>query len=475
MMFRNSIIRVFIPVAILLLAGCASNKDGNSSAKTAATQNTASSGASSSQKSSSSTGNSASDDSDFSSISSYSVDGPASMGKSINRPSYGAVAMKAVDDSANDVEDALELADTGKTAAAISSLKVTTAKYPNSFIAHYDLGILYERQSDDATARACYKEALKAEPSFTPALIQLVRLDIRNNNVEGAKATADQYIAANPEAFDHNYAKIEALIANKEFDTAISMCRALLKKDEANATLRYYIAATEYERGRYRLAEFIIGESLEIDPNDPEALFMRARIHDALSQEDVSLVPSIASDLDKVIELNPDHLEALWMRGVIYYEASNYKKAEQYFRAMIDLSPKTVSGYINLANTLKTLDRGPEAEKLLKQAKALDPKNGLVDFSLGTLYLNIELIKLPDMKDMDRLKLARVQFENAQNNWTSKDDIALAKGYIRTTDDAIETLQAMLDAEALFGASSSSSDENTDFKVDDSGADFMVD
>ena len=455
-MFKRSILYSLL-IASLMLCACAS-KDKKESANTAANVDNINNK------------NNAKMTQDTSSIKKngrkgkdFKVDGSTGLAKSVVRPNYGAVAMKAVDDSATDVENALEQADNGNTSLAITSLKATVKKYPKSFIAHYDLGILYERQSDDTQAKAEYRSALSVEPNFTPALIQLVRIDIRNNNISSANSIADQYIKDNPKAFDHNYAKIEVLIANKDYDEAITLCRSLLQKDEANATLRYYLASTEYERGRYRLAEFIIGESLEIDPNDPEALFMRARIHDALSEEDVSLVPGIASDLDRVIALNPDHLEALWMRGVIYYEASNYRKAEEYFRAMIELSPKTVAGYINLANTLKTLDRGPEAEKLLKHAKTLEPNNGLVDFSLGTLYLNTELIKLPNMNEMDRLKLARVQFENAQKNWTAKDDIELAKGYIRTTDDAIESLQAMLDAEALFNSSSSGSDA---YKVD---------
>jgi tetratricopeptide (TPR) repeat protein len=168
------------------------------------------------------------------------------------------------------------------------------------------------------------------------------------------------------------------------------------------------------------------------------------------------------------------------MRGVIYYEASNYQQAELFFRKILSLNSKTVGAYINLANTLKTLDRGPEAEKLLQKAQELDPKNGLVYFALGTLYLNTELIKLPGLKDMDRLKMAKINFETAQQNWTSKDDIALAKGYIRTTDDAIETLQAMLDAEALFGTPSDDEgfgdDEfSDDGSFDDSGDSFKVD
>ena len=118
----------------------------------------------------------------------------------------------------------------------------------------------------------------------------------------------------------------------------------------------------EFERGRYRLSDFIVGESLDIDPNDAEALFLRARIHEALSSEDVALIPGIASTLDRVLELNPDYIEALWMRANIYYEASHYEKAESMYRHILELNPKIVGVMVNLANTLKTVDRGPEAE-----------------------------------------------------------------------------------------------------------------
>lgn len=359
-----------------------------------------------------------------------------------------------VDGTANDVEMALRAAENGNVDTAVSMLQRTSSKSSEAFLAHYNLGVMYERQLNTSGARQAYEAALNAEPKFTPALIQLVRLDIREGNPSAGISKANSYITSNPDVFEHNYAKLEGLIAAKQYDEAISLISSLLKRDEANGKLRYYLAMTEFSRGRYRLAEFIVGEALEIIPDDADALFLRARIHEALSVDDVGLIPGIAATLDRVLELNPDHLEALWMRGVIYYEASNYAKAEEYFKHIIELNPSTVGAYINLANTYKTVDRGPEAETLLKKAKELDPHDGLVDFALGTLYLNTELIKLPGMNDMDRLHLARTQFENAQKNWTSKDDITLAKGYIKTTDDAIETLQAMLDAEALFGSSS---------------------
>ena len=160
-------------------------------------------------------------------------------------------------------------------------------------------------------ARSAYESALGAEPNFYPALLALVRIDIRNGDTGKAIQTANQWIARHEDIFNYNYAKIEALIADTQYESAISQCRALLKTDEANARLRYYLASAEFEKKRYRLADFIVGESLEIAPNDAEALFLRARIYDALSTEEVSLIPKIASTLDDVIALNPTFIAAL--------------------------------------------------------------------------------------------------------------------------------------------------------------------
>ena len=402
---------------------------------------------------------------------SYAIDDDAPKQKAV-RTVYN---LENIDAGAPQIESALKEANAGNTSSAISALYSVTNSNNNAFLGHYDLGVLYERQENYSGARKAYEASLRAEPKFTPALLQIVRLDIRNGNTNSALNIANQYINSQPDVLSHNYAKIEVMIANRQYEDTIVLINSLLKRDEANPKLRYYLAQVEFERKRYRLAEFIVGESLEIDPNDYEALFLRARIHNALSEEDVSLIPGIASTLDRVLELNPDHLEALWMRGVIYYEASNYDKAEKFFRRIIELNPSTVGAYINLGNTLKTLDRGPEALKYLNKAKELAPNDGLVDFALGTLYLNIELIHLPDMKDMDRLKLARTMFENAQSHWTEKDDIALAKGYIRTTDDAIETLQAMLDAEALFGPSNDSSSDSNSNDSSTTNNSYLVD
>jgi len=378
---------------------------------------------------------------------------------------YNVDAVNTVIEASGAIEQALAEADAGNSKGAIAELQEVVKRSPKAFLAHYNLGMLHERLGETQAARDAYEQALRAEPNYSPALLNLVRLDIREGNPSAALSTANRYLQQNPNNFDHHYARLEALVANGQFDDAVGSIRTLLKSDEANPTLRYYLAKAEYARGRMRLADFIISESLEIAPQDADALFLRAKIHHALSQDDISLVPGIATILDEVLQLSPDHVEALWMRGVIFYEANNIDRAEAYFRRVIALSPKLVEGYINLANALKTNNRGPEAEQHLKHAAGLSPKNGDIDFAFGTLYFNIELIELPGMKDMDRLKLAKTYFEAAASHWTDKADIALARRFIKTTDDAIETLQMMLDAESLF-AVPPPEDEETSLTVD---------
>jgi len=378
---------------------------------------------------------------------------------------YNVDAVNTVLEASGAIEQALAEADAGNPRGAIVELQEVVKRSPKAFLAHHNIGILHERLGETQNARAAYEQALRAEPNYSPALLNLVRLDIRDGSPSAALATANRYLQQNPSNFEHNYARLEALVANRQFDDAVGSIRTLLKSDEANPTLRYYLAKAEYARGRLRLADFIVSESLEIAPEDADALFLRAKIHHALSSDDISLVPGIATTLDEVLRLSPDHVEALWMRGIIFYEANNIDRAEAYFRRVIALSPKLVEGYINLANALKTNNRGQEAEQHLKRAAELSPKNGDVDFAFGTLYFNIELIELPGRQDMDRLKLAKTYFEAAASNWTDKADVALARRFIKTTDDAIETLQMMIDAESLF-ATPPPEDEETSLTVD---------
>ena len=97
------------------------------------------------------------------------------LGNNVARTVYN---VDAIDAASTDIENALATASQGNVPAAIVALQNIAKKNPKAFLAHYNLGILQERQHDDAAARAAYEAALNAEPNFSPALMQMVRMDI---------------------------------------------------------------------------------------------------------------------------------------------------------------------------------------------------------------------------------------------------------------------------------------------------------
>ena len=373
--------------------------------------------------------------------------------------SYNTESVNENQKVASDIENALRYVNNGDKDAALRTLDSAAQKSPKAFLVPYNKGLIYEWSGNNNAALSAYEAALKLEPKFSPALQNLVRLQIEMGNASNAYNVANTYVNNYPDAFDHNLAKIEAMIALSRYDDAVVEARRLLKIDEANPQLRYEIALAEYKRNRLNLAEFVVGEALEIDPDYVDALFLKASIHSKLSAHEPTYATGLAGELDRVLELQPNHIEALWMRGIIYYEASDYTNAEATFRKVISIAPNLAQGYINLANVLKTANKGPEAEKLLQKAEELSPNNPEVDFSFGTLYLSTEIIQLPGVDDLDRLNKAKARFQAAVSHTTDKAEIKLFNGYIRTTDDAIEALVAMREAEELFSSEEETLDE----------------
>ncbi|MBQ1266275.1 MAG: tetratricopeptide repeat protein [Proteobacteria bacterium] len=384
--------------------------------------------------------------------------------------SFNQEVSQSNDTVARELDKAAQFMAAGNKQQALTVLDQAASKAPKAFLVPYNKGLVYEWSGDSNAALLAYQKALSIEPKFSPALLNIVRLYISRGEIQSAYNISTNYVQNYPDAFDHNIARIEALIAQKKYDDAVSECRRLLKLDEANPRLRYEIALAEYYRGRYNLAEFVVKEALELVPDDVDSLFLLSKIHAHLSLTDATYATTLSSEYDRVLELQPNHVEALWRRGILYYQANDYTNAEATFRKMINIAPNIYQGYVNLANVLKTINRGPEAESYLKKANELSPENSEIAFAFGTLYMNTEIITLPGVDDLERLKNARSYFESAISYTTDKAEIKLFKGYIKTTDDAIETLQAMREAEALFGPSSSteetSASENAEMSVD---------
>lgn len=75
-----------------------------------------------------------------------------------------------------------------------------------------------------------------------------------------------------------------------------------------------------------------------------------------------------------VLEIEPNHIEALNNIGVAYNNAYNYDEAIKYFNKCIKISPKYALPYANLANSYNLKDELNKASKFVNKAMKLNPK-----------------------------------------------------------------------------------------------------
>ena len=74
-------------------------------------------------------------------------------------------------------------------------------------------------------------------------------------------------------------------------------------------------------------------------------------------------------------------------QGVLLMQAENYEKAEEFFRAAIELDPSAKDAYFHLGNAEANLDRLDEALESFCRVVEIDPEDSEAYFDIGNIYL----------------------------------------------------------------------------------------
>src|SRR5262249_30846474 len=86
----------------------------------------------------------------------------------------------------------------GKLTDAVSDLQRAVADSADSAQAHYFLGLAHWPNGELGQAAAALQHALKVTPGFSPALQQLVRLSLAQNDLRNARTYAQELVQKYP-------------------------------------------------------------------------------------------------------------------------------------------------------------------------------------------------------------------------------------------------------------------------------------
>ncbi len=192
-----------------------------------------------------------------------------------------------------------------------------------------------------------------------------------------------------------------------------------------NEAISDYYKATELDpkniyaycrRGRMYLqmgqsAEAIsdLNKAIQLDPKNANAYIDRGYIHGILGQYEDAVTDftkaiinvfysrgqtyyysgdwnKVISDYTKVIELDPENVDAYCSRGAAYCFSAHYSQAISDFDKAIKINPKNSNAYFGRGSTHRGLGQYNEGISDLTKAIELDPNNILAYFGRGISY-----------------------------------------------------------------------------------------
>jgi tetratricopeptide (TPR) repeat protein len=287
----------------------------------------------------------------------------------------------------------------GDPSRAIEAFKQAVGLNPKMHIAHYNLGVLYERIGDDALAERHYRECLRSAGDYAPALHNLVNLLLRRGQPSRAVEVASEAAAKHPARLDLRHLKVKALSAAWQVAAATQEAKAILREDEKNVGAMLALAGIYYGQGKYELAAHACRQALKVDPENPSAHHRLGHALLKLGEKAKAL-----ESFQKAVELKRDFPEALNSLGMMLLESGDVGRALNYLEEAVRLSPNFVAALLNLGNAYRKGGDLQRAKSSYERVLQLRPGFADALYNLALLYLDHPMPDAPD--EIRRIEVA---------------------------------------------------------------------
>lgn len=169
--------------------------------------------------------------------------------------------------------DATQRAARDRAFATYQQAQAAIADRPES---HYNLGSIYMERGDTAAAEQAYRQALKLQPDFVPAYVNLADMYRALGREDDAAKAIDEGLRAVPGNASLLHAKGLSLIRQNQPQEALSWLERAHRAEPGNARFAYVYGVALNSSGKGDAARALWEESLRTSPYDPSLLFALA-------------------------------------------------------------------------------------------------------------------------------------------------------------------------------------------------------
>jgi putative PEP-CTERM system TPR-repeat lipoprotein len=264
----------------------------------------------------------------------------------------------------------------GQPASAVTAFRRIVGLAPKSPAAHQRLAQALIEIKNFGEARRTLETAIELQPTFAPAHLILIGMDVAQDNIEGALASADRLAAATPKSAISDSARGDIYMRAKRYEEAAAAYRAGLQKEPGtNLAINLYrahLAKGERDKGMDELRGW-----LKRNPNDNVARFALASALldggqlDAATQEHEAL---LANKADNQVVLN----NLAWL-----YDQKGDPRSIELAEKAYQLAPKSPAIKDTLGWILVRRGDPKRALELLRSASEELPNNAEVQYHYG--------------------------------------------------------------------------------------------
>jgi tetratricopeptide (TPR) repeat protein len=305
----------------------------------------------------------------------------------------------------------------GDANGAADSLQNALKNDPDNAVAHYQLGLAFDQQHNEARAESEWREAVRLRPDLTDAQRALASVELRRGDLNALMQTAQQIITTQPYAADGFMLRAVAEINGQKYSDAEQDLHKAMEVAPASPAPYVQMGNMHLVQRQFGEAEKSYQQALDKDPSASDALSGLLNTYFAEKQPEkavaaanaqVAKVPNSSAFYDllgtalfnakkdlkaaeaalrKAVELDKNNSDALVKLGKVQIAEGAADQALATYKRSIKDNPREITFYVLAGELYESQSKWDDAKAMYQQALNIEPNHPLASNNMAYVIL----------------------------------------------------------------------------------------
>ncbi len=217
----------------------------------------------------------------------------------------------------------------------IDQIKPNNFSIENKMKYYTAAGKVYDKADYYPQSKALWQEAIKLEPNNIQVIERLAKVNDKLTLFEESLEWYKKYLAIEKTSYSKWF---QASLVAQDAQQPRLAVEYLQESKKAghpdNMAWNYELAGIYYDTRDFGNAKQYLLKSQQLSPYDQDVANMLAYTHYYMGEQDAA-----RNVIDKMLKINPNNADLVYLIGMTYQREKNYNKAEYFFEKAIKMKP----------------------------------------------------------------------------------------------------------------------------------------